>query len=179
MKKRNGKIYETNPFMGKALQHTVTGNRIITGTSSENMLIVSQSTGEIKGMSGFFSRMEVDRTHFIKLYLDGIKALCQLKGAGIKVFTIIYQLMMNDKTIKDRIFLRYDMLPKELQETLSLPSWYRGINELVKANILALTQSTEMFWINVDYIYRGDRLALCKEYVIKKEEQLTLLDTND
>ena len=58
-------------------------------------VIFDNTSGEIKGIGGmgFFWEEEVDRTRFVKLFLDGIKQAAGLSKPGIQVFELVYHEM--------------------------------------------------------------------------------------
>lgn len=171
--RKNTVKYVKNPFMQSALAHTVQGNRVITGKEDNTRMIVNRDTGEVEGITGFYQRITVDRTSFLKVYAQGIRALLGLKPAGMKVFIIVYDEMLDDRNYqKDQIVLNYEMLEDDIKESMSKATFFRGISQLIEGNILAESPIRGMYWINVDYIYRGNRLALCKEYVMEEAKEV-------
>lgn len=83
MKLRRGvALHEKNPFMVELTTRT----RKVTNKRG-NMMLVSGETGEIQSnIAGFWEAEEVDSTKFVKLFIQGVKALKELTGAGTKVF---------------------------------------------------------------------------------------------
>ena len=150
---------------------TIIGNRIITAKGDENKkFIVSPNTGEIEGYSGFYTRQEVDKTHFLKLYLDGIKALTGLSTAGMKVFMLVYnKVTSNEGFNKDIIMLNYEMLSDDEKKKFSLRTFQRGITDLINLEFLAETMQSGVYFINPTYIYNGNRLAIVNEYILKSQ----------
>lgn len=63
-----------NPFLNDTNIHTKTGIRRIT-TGKDRLAVVNENTGEQVGHGGFFQSMEVDKTQFVKLYVDGVSAI--------------------------------------------------------------------------------------------------------
>lgn len=160
--------FKDNPFIQDAVVNTVPGTRIITGNKKDDSLIVQPGTGEVLGITGFYQRIQVDKTHFIKMYIGGIKTLRELSAAGVKVFTVIYERMLDDDMYgKDRIDLYYDMLDEATQSKISRAVWFRGINDLLRNNIIAETMIASLYWLNIDYFFNGNRFAVCKEYVLE------------
>ena len=150
---------------------TIVGNRIITAKGDENKkFIVSSETGEIEGYSGFYTRQVVDKTHFLKLYLDGIKALTGLSNAGMKVFILVYnKVTSNEGFNKDIIMLNYEMLSDDEKEKFSLRTFQRGITDLIEHEFLAETMQSGVYFINPTYIYNGNRLAIVNEYILQSQ----------
>ncbi|MDH8030017.1 replication protein, partial [Klebsiella pneumoniae] len=66
-----------------------TGVRRIT-TGKDRLALINENTGEQVGNGGFYQAMEVDKTQFVKLYVDGVSAIEGLSSSGKKVFKILY-----------------------------------------------------------------------------------------
>lgn len=176
--RRNTKRYKENPWLEKAALQTVLGTRVITAQGdNDRKLIISKGTGEIQGLTGFYTRIKTDKTHFLKVYADGVRALTGLSTAGMKIFILVYdKITSNEGFGKDTIMLNYDMLTNEQQEQFSLRTFQRGISDLIDHDFLAETMQTGVYFVNPTFIFNGDRLALVKEYVLtdtrKKSKQL-------
>ncbi|WP_196592571.1 replication/maintenance protein RepL [Pectinatus sottacetonis] len=163
--------YKENPFLKETTLQSIQGNRTITGTGeqSDTRLVVTSDTEEIKEMTGFYTKVEVDKTHFLKIYSLGIRTLTGLSSAGMKTFSIIYNIIiLNKQYTKDTILLNYDMLEDEQQATCSRATFYRGLKDLLKKNFIAETLISGVYFINPTYIYNGNRLALVNEYILKE-----------
>lgn len=168
-KRRDVKRYRENPWIEKAAIQTVVGNRIITAKGNDDKkFIVSPDTGEIEGFTGFYTRQEVDKTHFLKLYADGIRALTGLTTAGMKVFMLVYdKVTSNEGFNKDTIMLNYEMLSDDEKAEFGLRTFQRGITDLINHEFLAETLQIGVYFINPTYIYNGNRLAIVNEYIMK------------
>lgn len=171
-KRRDVKRYRENPWIEKAAIQTVVGNRIITAKGNDDKkFIVSPDTGEIEGFTGFYTRQEVDKTHFLKLYADGIRALTGLSTAGMKVFILVYdKVTSNEGFNKDTIMLNYEMLSDDEKAEFGLRTFQRGITDLINHEFLAETLQIGVYFINPTFIYNGNRLAIVNEYIMKPVE---------
>ena len=90
-----------------------------------------------------------------------------LKSPGIKVFMVIYQLLLDDPNYQqDKIDLTYSLLPKDVQDSISRTTYTRGVKELRNVNFLAPTMHDGVYWINIDYVFKGDRLTLVNQYIL-------------
>lgn len=165
--RRETRKYKENPWLKKTAMQTVLGTRVITAQGDDDRkLIISKETGEIQGITGFYTRIKTDKTHFLKVYADGIRALTGLSTAGMKVFIVMYdRIISNEGFGKDTIMLNYEMLNEEQQQQFSLRTFQRGITDLIKHEFLAETMQTGVYFVNPTFIFNGDRLALIKEYV--------------
>lgn len=161
-------LYSENPYISGAAINTRPGARkVIQKTEAgEHMMIVNSGTGEIVSPSaGFWQSQQVDRTQFVKLYVNGVRAFKDLTGAGTKVFEVLF--LEVQKTIgKDRIFLTFPSINQQ-ESPMSQATFTRGMHELVTKSFIAPTTIQGWFFINPDYIWNGDRLAFVQEYRIK------------
>lgn len=129
------------------------------------MMVVSEETGQIVAPAGFWQAQEVDKTQFVKLYVNGVKAFRDLTGAGTKVFEVLY-LKVQESIGKDVIYLSfYDV--DQLTTPMSESTFMRGMRELVAKAFLAESMSSAKYFLNPDYMWNGDRLAFVKEYRVK------------
>lgn len=133
------------------------------------MMVVNSGTGEIVAPSaGFWQTQEVDKTQFVKLYVNGVKAFKDLSGAGTKVFEVLFREVQ--KTIgKDQVFLTFPNIDQQ-ECPMSQATFTRGMHELVSKSFIAPTTIQGWFFINPDYIWNGNRLAFVKEYRIKSAQ---------
>lgn len=157
--RRGVKLYEINPFMQSTSIQTKT--RRVTNKRGD-MSLVSSSTGEVHTqIAGFWEAKEVDSTKFIKLFVNGVKALAELSNAGTRVFEILYIEMQNNIG-KDQIYLSYTGIEKGMN--VSRSTFSRGIAELIEKRFIAAMPAVGQYWINPDFVWNGDRLAFVKEY---------------
>lgn len=126
------------------------------------MMVVSESTGEVVAPAGFWQYEEVDKTQFVKLYVNGVKAFKGLTSAGTKVFEVLY-LEIQKNIGKDKVYMSYTQLDQDLTP-MSEATYNRGMKELVEKAFLAAMPSVSWYWLNPDFIWNGDRLAFVKEY---------------
>lgn len=159
VKKRKGNtLYPTNPFMVSVKTRT----RRVTNKRGD-MALVNSETGEIAApIAGFWEAEEVDSTKFVKLFINGVKALKELTGAGTKVFEVLY-LLVQESVSKDQIYLSYSSIDQAVTP-MSEATYTRGMRELVDKGFLAASPHLGLFWLNPDYLWNGDRLAFVKEY---------------
>lgn len=182
-KKRRGvTLYESNPFVMTAQHHTRPGVRRVS-SKGDRMMVVSETTGEIIAPAGFWQYQEVDRTEFVKLYVNGVKAFKQLTSAGTKVFELFY-LQVQRNVGSDRVFLSFHAIDQALTP-MSEATYTRGMRELVDKKFIAPTVVQGWFFSNPDYVWNGDRLAFIKEYRVAgtqssldEQGQKTALEAN-
>ena len=156
--RRGVALYDKNPFMVDVATRT----RRVTNKRGD-MMLVNSGTGEVQSnIAGFWESEEVDATKFVKLFVQGVKALKELTGAGTKVFEVLY-IRVQENIGKDQIFMAFSSVDQVLTP-MSNPTYDRGMRELIEKGFIAATPSQGMFWLNPSFVWNGDRLAFVKEY---------------
>ncbi len=158
------KLYEYNPFV-----HEVqVKSRKVTNERGD-MMLIDKATGEINApIAGFWESKEVDSSSFVKLFVNGVKALAELSNAGTKVFEVLYMEIQRNAG-KDKIYLHYKNLDRN-EAILSERTYRRGLAELLEKKFIALTPIVGWYWVNPDFVWNGDRLAFVKEYYRKPND---------
>jgi hypothetical protein len=154
--------YAKNPFIANALVATKTGVRKISNSDGNRLMVVSEETGQIVAPAGFWHTQEVDKTAFVKLFINGVKALKDLSGAGTKVFEILY-IKVQESIGRDQLWLTFPSLDQALTP-MSEATFYRGMRELIDKGFIAESTAPGLYFLNPDYLWNGDRLAFIQEY---------------
>lgn len=167
-KSRRGKpVYDRNPFVATALAHTKGGVKRITNKAGDRMMVVSEATGEIVSTgAGFWQQQEVDRTQFVKLYVNGVKAFKDLTASGTKVFELLY-IEVQKNPGQDRVYLSFHLVDQALTP-MSESTFMRGMRELLEKDFIAASTLPGWHFLNPDYMWNGDRLAFVREYRVKQ-----------
>lgn len=157
---RRGVVLHTeNPFMAGA--NVATRTRRVTNKRGD-MMLVSRGTGEVhSNIAGFWESEEVDSTKFLKLFVNGVRALAELSNPGARVFELLYIEMQNNVG-KDQVYLSFTGIEEETK--ISRATFKRGMAELIDKKFLAAMPAVGWYWVNPDFIWNGDRLAFVKEY---------------
>lgn len=164
--RRGVPLHYTNPF----ILNVTTRTRRVTNKRGD-MILINSDTGEIQSnIAGFWESEEVDSTKFVKLFIQGVKALKELTSAGTKVFEVLY-LKVQEAIGQDRIFMAFSEIDQILTP-MSHATYKRGLSELIEKGFIAATQSQGMYWLNPSYIWNGDRLAFVKEYTRTKTKEI-------
>jgi hypothetical protein len=127
--------------------------------------VVDNGTGEILGRGGAISYEfeEVDKERFVKLYLAGLKQAAGLSKAGLAVFEIVYN-QLRERPGQDSVLLstRDHNLPKT--------TYFRGLRELLDKDFLYRSTIDGQFFVNIRFMFNGDRLAFVKGYKLRQAE---------
>ena len=179
---KSSEKYAKNPFAQQAIIHTVTGTRMIYSNPTGNndrFAAVNTNTGEDVGDLQFGRRIKVDKTHFLRFYAEGVRMFLGLKSPGIKVFMIIYQMLIDDPDYQqDKIDLTYSLLDENIKASISRTTFTRGVKELRNVNFLAPTMHDGVYWINIDYVFKGNRLTLINQYILERNEEKNINEPN-
>lgn len=130
--------------------------------------MITSQAGEVIAPAGFWQTQEVDKTKFVKLYVNGVKAFRELTSPGARVFEVLY-LEVQGVIGKDRVYLSFAAIHQEVTP-MSEATYTRGLRELVAKGFVAPSLLQGWYFINPDYMWNGDRLAFVKEYRIKRDE---------
>jgi hypothetical protein len=174
--KRGFPVYRTNPSVPSA-NGIPTRNRRFQVPGGKASMIVDNSTGELKGIGGmgFWWDEEVDTTRFVKMFLDGIKQAAGLSKTGIQVFELVY-LQMRANPGSDEIKLN-QYVAKD--HGMSDRTYQRGVRELLEKEFLYRSPSDGVFFVNIRFMFNGDRLAFVKSYHLKGASRQQELPLND
>src|SRR5580704_5658937 len=174
--KRGFPVYRTNPSVPQA-NGLPTRSRRFNVPGGKASMIVDHSTGELKGIGGmgFWWEEEVDSSRFVKLFLDGIKQAAGLSKTGIQVFELVYHEMRANPG-SDEIKLN-QYVAKD--HGISDRTYQRGVRELLEKEFLYRSPSDGVFFVNIRFMFNGDRLAFVKSYHLKgspRQEELPLAE---
>ena len=163
--------YAKNPFINSDIIKIDQERRQILAGTTKNVL-VNTETGETEGITLLARYKEVDKSQFVKLFINEVSVLFDLSKAGIRVFGYVLQCL---RVNKDEIFINIPELIKYCKYKTT-PQAYRGLAELVKNKIIAMSSRYSFWYINPNIVFNGDRIMFIKEYRIKEKDnkQLTL-----
>lgn len=157
-------VYTSNPSVPVEAE-IKKSRRAQIGTETKG-LVVDNGTGEILGAGGAiaYEWEEVDKERFVKLYLAGLKQAAGLSKAGLAVFELVYQ-QVRENPGKDEIKLSQSMSP------LPPVTYRRGVRELLEKEFIFRSPYDGLFFVNIRFMFNGDRLAFVKGYRLKDSPQ--------
>lgn len=162
--KRGVPIYRTNPSIPD--EHEIKKSKRARIGTEQKGLVVDTGTGEIIGRGGavVYEWEEVDKERFVKLYLAGLKQAAGLTKAGLAVFEIVYN-QIREKPGSDVVMLSVT------ESTLPRTTYFRGLRELLDNQFLYKSTYDSKYFVNIRFIFNGDRLAFVKGYKLKDDRQ--------
>lgn len=158
--KRGIHVYRSNPSLPSETE--IKKSRRSQIGDEKNGMIVDTGTGEILGGGGAISYKweEVDKERFVKLYLDGLKQAVGLSKAGIAVFELVYN-QVRENPSNDQVQLAATTSPFEER------TFQRGLRELLEKEFIFRSPYDGTFFVNIRFMFNGDRLAFVKAYKLK------------
>lgn len=156
-------LYRSNPSIPNTGEIART-KRVQIGDEHKGF-VVDNGTGEILGRGGAISYEfeEVDKERFVKLYLAGLKQASGLSKAGLAVFEMVYN-QLRERPGQDSVLLsaRDHDLPKT--------TYFRGLRELLDKEFLFRSTIDGQFFVNIRFMFNGDRLAFVKGYKLRNSD---------
>jgi hypothetical protein len=162
-------IYATNPSIPDP--EDIKRNKTVRFGNDKRGFVVDNGTGEVLGVGGvgFYEFEEVDNTRFVKMFLAGVKQTAGLSKAGLSVFELVYREVQATPNT-DRVTISFYDASKKI-EGLSERSYQRGLRELLEKKFLFRSPAESVFFVNIQYMFNGDRLAFVKGYKRKGAAQ--------
>ncbi|WP_446812295.1 hypothetical protein ACH50O_23555 (plasmid) [Methylomonas sp. 2BW1-5-20] len=176
--KKGVPVYATNPSVPDP--DSIKKRRAVKFGDDKRGFVVDNGSGEVLsvGGMGFYEFEEVDNARFVKLFLAGLKQAAGLSKAGLAVFELIYSHIQNNPN-SDKVELSFYTASNRI-EGLNERTYQRGLRELLEKEFLFRSPSDGVFFINIRYMFNGDRLAFVKGYrrkgAPKDVNQLSLFD---
>ena len=115
-----------------------------------------------KESGGVYEWEEVDDEPFVVLFLGGIKQAVGLSKAGLAMFELVYR-QVQDNPGTDQIGLSYE-LARRLGLDLSERVFRNGLRDLLEREFLYESLIPGVFFVNIRYMFNGDRIAFVKAY---------------
>ena len=166
--------FKENPFTKDLLIPLKNKQVQISMLGADNNIVINQETGECLGGTSVITYKRVDQTQFIKLFTQNIKLAFELTQAGQKalyvLFWAIQQGINKDKVTLDQLTLR-DFLEVYPELTMSISTFWRGLSELVKSQIIAMTERKGDYFINPNFAFYGDRVAFTTVLEVEKRKK--------
>ena len=163
MMRRNCPVYDVNPSLTASLPVRVQSKKM---AKVGGAYMIAPSTGEVigRGTFGFVEEKEVDSEEFVKIYLAGIRKYGELSKAGATLFEFVYKEISgnggkNKDTISVNLYIAQKWNPRITKTT-----YFRGLNELLEKGFLFQSPSFDTYFVNVRFMFNGDRMALVQTY---------------
>lgn len=164
IQRRGHTLYETNPSIADKIPTRIVQSK--PNTKSETFMLLAPGTGEIvgKGAFAFVHEKEVDNEEFMKIYMDGLSTHGNLTRPGQRMLLYVFQAMSGLKgKDKDKFEVNYEMA-KKWQPTLGRQAYFNGMKDLLAKGFIFRSLATDVYFVNVRFMFNGDRIALVRSY---------------
>jgi hypothetical protein len=152
-----------NPFLQSLFVPVKSKSQAV--ATSKNDVIINTITGEHKDDALFLaSKKHVDSEEFVKLFQGSMAAIFGLSKAAQRIFSYIFSIT---KPSQDTLLFRIEDC-KEATKYNSIQTIYIGLAELLDNEFIAKSDITNVFFINPQIFYKGDRLIILREYRKRK-----------
>lgn len=164
--------FDENPWIEKSIeaveQRTVLKQKWGNRTDQKGIVsAINPETGEVFQTS-FVRRVEVDEDQFAKLYISNLSQLNELSTAGVRVLT--YILTRLKPNLAEVIFKIEDCMTHCKYKSKN--SVYKGLTELINAQIVARGWADSIIFINPLVFFNGNRVSFATEYIKKQNPNL-------
>ena len=163
---KNYPAFNENPFINSD-SYKLQKNEDIT-ILSKQLDMKSHIANDQDSKFVVFKKEKTTTEAFVKIYVSQLTGVLNLSLCGIKLLTYI---MQNIGFRHTDIDLGNVKVAKALGYK-SLNQVYRGIHELLKADVLARTIDHRTFYINPLFFFKGDDLYIVTHYTTKSETDL-------
>jgi len=164
--KKTDDVYTTNPWARDLALTMRRGNKIVAMGKSNKILDVA--SGEMLDQDiAMVSKKIVDKTEFIKIFEGGISHLFSLSKAAQELFQVVLLIYLDEKFIGDRVYLSPNAL-KTAGYPRTRVTLTNALNQLLEKGFLArVTDEKNLFWVNPNMFFKGDRMRMVQEYAIE------------
>ena len=158
-------IYRTNPSVPDA--NSISKKKKVRYGDEQRGMVLDSGSGEIlgPGVATFYEFEEVDDTKFVKVFLAGIKQATGLGKAGLALLEIVYKELQNHPG-EDEVRLSHYIASEQIKD-LNIRTYRRGLRELLEKEFLYRSSVDGVFFVNIRFMFNGDRLAFVKGYTRK------------
>jgi hypothetical protein len=155
--------YTHNPSVQVAAENPKLSKRKVSSDGTQCLMF--PETGEIQTAAPVVLHkvVEKDTEQFVKLFPAFVKSVETLSAPADKVFKMVYMEVLSNPN-KDVIALHHKQAVG-----MSKATFDRGLTELLEKQILFKCVIPSQYYININYMFNGNRLAVVTEYRLKGE----------
>ncbi len=164
---RKHERFDKNPFV-KGLYAMKRGRKTVAiGTKTYGLF--DRKTGEVEDpkQAHTFVGVQriVDKDEFVKIFISGITSIVDLSQLAQQILSYFFNA---SKIGEDKVL--FDMHECCKFTNKSTVSCSRGLTELLEKDFIARSSQMSVYFINVNYFFKGDRYTLFNDVVLKGTE---------
>ncbi len=157
-----------NPFMEETFYKMRIGKKNVSKVAAGTADFVNADTGETSHSKVLVESGYYDKDEFVKIYAKNIKEAYGLSVMAMKVFGYIAD---NLKKNHGEIYLFIPEAMKWCEYQTTVPI-YKGLAELVSSRIIAMSERPNIWYVNPNFMFNGDRFTIVRDFMRKKEDKL-------
>lgn len=155
-----------NPFLSNLI--IPKGKKNVIVSRQTDKALFSTITGEVDQETLFLAqKKDLDKEQFVKIFHSHLQIIFDLSKSTLKVFAYIASVTSFD----DKVVFDIDDCLKYTGYN-SKQTIYRSLAELLNADMIARTPHFNIYYINPQIFYKGDRIVLVQEYKLKKKKEV-------
>ena len=105
-----------------------------------------------------------DRLPFCRVSSDIVSDVFANENVGVCGLRVLGAIMRVLLRNKEHFFLNYTMYESVMGKGVSNKNgYYNGINELLEADVIACSEHSNMYWVNTNYLFKGDRTKMLRD----------------
>jgi hypothetical protein len=108
--------------------------------------------------------VEVEKTPYTKLYVDSLRRLV-ISGLTPSAKELYLWVMFEIEHGKDALWINRERFM--LENNTSLNTYKKALDELLRYALLAFTVVKDVYWINPDFFFKGDRISKYPNNIIE------------
>jgi hypothetical protein len=119
-----------------------------------------------KPVATFTNTYPVDKEQFCKIWVGALEANVTLTTAGRKVFLVLF-LQLQKNIGRDMVQMSFAHC-KEVRTEIKQATYTRGVRDLYDNQFIKPVEGmSSTWWVNPDYIFKGNRLSINNTYIMK------------
>jgi hypothetical protein len=160
-----------NPFIQEAVVHIKESNSKSKMAGIGNLQVLDEDSGELKNQRILYlknTKQVEDKQEWYKMYFGSISRFFHLsKSTGLLWEYLIKNISYNN----DRVCIDIASVVDETGMTRSCV--YKCLVRLLEAQFIAKAEKKNCYFINPGIAFKGERITLIQEYVLKQDKILT------
>lgn len=173
--------YKVNPFVNDSLITQLSGQKNVYYTQNSSNAIIDTKTGEVEPVKlQIIKKIRADNQTFIKLYTSHLKSFFDLSQTANRVLQFVLYTTQETAINKDKIYLSCNQTQDffiQHDSKISSASYYRAMKELVEKLFLAETEEPNLYFINPQLFFNGDRIEFLTQFQIE-DKPMQVSDLN-
>jgi hypothetical protein len=167
--RRGFPVYGINPSV-REVAPSLRDKRPVRIERDNKMMIYNPADGQIfgEGDLAFVQREVVDKSKFIKVYLDDLRSMFDLSKTGQRIFQLVWE-QLREAVNQDKVELN-PRIAKMNGMDVSERAFQKGVRELLEKEFVFMSLIDGVYYINMARFFNGNRIIKIREYTLEGTE---------